>query len=132
MIILLPGIWRKSDKLKAAAFVAFAVLGIATLGGKIRRTEFYVGASDTEEKSGKKRSGRNEKNNEAVQPKAENPQTEESDTEEADADGGGKGADVAKENKKGGNLSAFFFPSLEGRFFKTLAITCIIIWCNLS
>ena len=32
LIILLLGIWRKSDELKAVAFLAFAVLGILTLG----------------------------------------------------------------------------------------------------
>ena len=32
LIILLLGIWRKSDELKAVAFLSFAVLGIATLG----------------------------------------------------------------------------------------------------
>ena len=32
LIILLLGIWRKSDELKAVAFLAFAILGILTLG----------------------------------------------------------------------------------------------------
>ncbi len=61
------------------------------LGGKICHTEFYGGASETDEESGKKRRGKNEKNNEAAEPDAENPQTAEPDAEEADTDGGGKG-----------------------------------------
>ena len=73
----------------AVLFLALSSAGIlgytGKLGGKIRHTEFYGGAADTEDESGKNRRGRTEKNNETAQPNGENPPTEEPDT------GGGKG-----------------------------------------
>ena len=99
---------RKSDKLLNGEidetanpffphWLVFAVLGLAVLsagilgytgklGGKIRHTEFYGGAVETDEESGRNRRGRDERNNETAVPDTENPQTEEADT-----DGGGKG-----------------------------------------
>ena len=57
------------------AVLSAGILGYTgKLGGKIRHTEFYGGAVDTEE-SGKNRRELNEKNNEAAEPDAEEPDT---------------------------------------------------------
>jgi hypothetical protein len=108
---------RKSDKLlngetdeNAKPFfpnwIVFAVLFLAVLsagilgytgklGGKIRHTEFYGGAVETDDESGRNRRGRNERNNETAEPDTENPQTEEADT-----DGGGKGRGRGRGGRK--------------------------------
>ena len=65
----------------AVLFAALASAGIlgytGKLGGKIRHTEFYGGAVESDEESGKNRRGRNERNNETAEPDAEEPDTDE-------------------------------------------------------
>jgi hypothetical protein len=81
-------------------WLIFAVLGLAILssgisgytgklGGKIRHTEFYGGATNTEE-GGKTRRGRDETKDSSVQPNAETDEAPEQDSQRKD-EGGGRG-----------------------------------------
>jgi hypothetical protein len=82
-------------------WLIFAVLGLAILssgilgytgklGGKIRHTEFYGGATNTEEEGGKNRRGRDENKNASVQPNSETEKAAEQDTQRKD-EGGRRG-----------------------------------------
>lgn len=86
----------------AVLFLALLSAGIlgytGKLGGKIRHTEFYGGAADTEEENGKNRRGQTEEKDTAAEPDKEN-QTE-ADAEEADTDSGGKGRGRGRSGKK--------------------------------
>jgi hypothetical protein len=69
------------------ALISAGILGYTgKLGGKIRHTEFYGGAAETDEESGRNRQGRDERNDETA--------------EEADTDGGGKGRGRGRGGRK--------------------------------
>lgn len=73
------------------ALLSSGVLGYTgKLGGKIRHTEFYGGAANTEEEDGKKRRGKTDETNQA-EPNKETEETAETDAEEKDESGKGRG-----------------------------------------
>jgi NADH:ubiquinone oxidoreductase subunit 5 (subunit L)/multisubunit Na+/H+ antiporter MnhA subunit len=98
---LLDGEVAGGEKAFLPNWLIFAVLGLAILssgilgytgklGGKIRHTEFYGGAANTEEEGGKNRRGGDENKDASVEPHSETEEHAEPNTQRKD-EGGGRG-----------------------------------------
>ena len=75
--------WLTSSVLGIAVLSAGILGYTGKLGGKIRHTEFYGGASNADEESGRNRRGRNETTDETGATDEPNPQTPENETDES-------------------------------------------------